>query len=97
MDKVSRVLRGFGLKIKGISIDTRSMRVSGTAGAMEAAFHPNLGIYESKAQGRFRDREGKYEVPASLDGIVKSVLGFGERRVARRRPAIAKATWPSIG
>ena len=58
---------------------------------MEAAFHPNLGIYESKAQGRFRDREGKYEVPASLDGIVTAVLGFGERRVARRRPAIAKA------
>ena len=30
-------------------------------------------------------------MPASLDEIVKSVLGFGERRVARRRPAIAKA------
>ena len=96
VDKVSRVLRGFGLKIKGISIDTRSMRVSGTAGEMEAAFHPNLGIYESKAQGRFRDREGKYEVPASLDEIVTAVLGFGERRVARRRPAIAKAVTKTV-
>src|SRR5436190_4416757 len=90
-DKVSSVLRKFGLKVDEVSLDTRSMRVSGTVAQMEAAFHPNLGIYKSAAQPEFRDREGDYAVPRSLQKIVKSVLGFGERKVAQRRPARARA------
>src|SRR5271168_345962 len=61
------------------------MRVSGTVAAMEAAFHPQLGIYKSASQGEFRDRSGPYTVPPELHGIVKAVLGFGERRVVRRK------------
>jgi len=89
-DKVVAVLRGFSLTIDEVSLDTRSIRVSGTVAQMEAAFHPHLGIYKSAAQPEFRDREGDYTVPASLKKIVTSVLGFGERRVAQRRPARAR-------
>lgn len=48
-------------------------------------------MYKSAEQGEFRDREGEYKVPPSLRKIVKAILGFGQRRVARRRPARAAA------
>ena len=44
-NKVSQVLRKFGLSIDEVSLETRSMKVSGTVAEMEAAFHPHLGIY----------------------------------------------------
>ena len=90
VDKVSQVLRELGLKIVGVSPYTRSMRVSGSIAAMEAVFHPDLAMYKTKDQPSFRDREGTYKVPASLHGIITAVLGFGERRVAQRKPARVK-------
>src|SRR4051812_43703227 len=80
-DKVSTVLRKFGLRIEDVSLETRSMRVSGSVAQMEAAFHPNLGIYQSADQGEFRDRESDYKIPDPLRGIVTAIIGFGERRV----------------
>jgi kumamolisin len=53
-------------------------------------FHPDLALYKTKDQPSFRDREGTYKVPASLHGIITAVLGFGERRVAQRKPARVK-------
>ena len=50
-DKVAKVLKRYGLKIESTMLETRSMRVSGTVAAVEAAFHARLGIYESKAPG----------------------------------------------
>ena len=90
VDKVSQVLRELGLKIVGVSPYTRSMRVSGSIAAMEAVFHPDLAMYKTKDQPSFRDREGTYKVPAPLHGIITAVLGFGERRVAQRKPARVK-------
>jgi kumamolisin len=86
VDKVARVLRPYGLRVLRISRATRSMQVGGSVQAMEEAFHPNLGMYKSAGQEAFRDREGDYKVPAELSGIVTSVLGLGQRRVAWRRP-----------
>src|SRR6201995_472290 len=68
--KVAKVLRSFGLKIESTTLETRSMRVSGTVADVEAAFHARLGIYESKSQGRYRDREGDYRGPRSLHRII---------------------------
>ena len=86
-EKVAKVLAKFGFKVESISLDTRSMRVGGTVAAVEAAFHPRLGIYESADQGRFRDREHDYKVPPGLKGIVTAILGLGERRVVKKRLA----------
>ena len=83
---------GLGLTIAGVSLITRSMRVRGSITTMEDVFHPNLATYKTKDQPEFRDREGKYKVPASLHGIITAVLGFGERRVAQRKPARINAT-----
>jgi kumamolisin len=87
VDKVSQVLRGYGLTIESISRQTRSMRVSGTAAQMEDAFQPGLAMYESTEQGEFRDRQNDYKVPASLNNIVTGLIGFGQRQVATRKRA----------
>jgi kumamolisin len=90
IDKVSQVIRKSGMKIEGVSAATRNMRVSGTVAQMETVFRPSLVLFTSKEQGEFIDRDGDYRVPGALQGIVKAVLGFGQRRVACRRPAIVK-------
>jgi kumamolisin len=89
--KVAKALKGFGLKIESTTLETRSMRVSGTVAAVEAAFHARLGIYESKRQGRYRDREDDYRVPRGLRGIITAILGLGQRRVVKKRLAADKA------
>jgi len=87
IDKVSQVLRTYGLKIESISRETRSIRVSGTVAQMEDAFQPQLAVYRSAEQGEFRDRQNVYNVPASLRNIVTGLIGFGERKVASRKRA----------
>ncbi len=91
VETVSSVLKKFGLSVTHTSLATRSVQVSGTAKQMEEAFRPKLGIYRDAAGVEFRDREGTYEVPKPLEHIVTAVIGFGQRPVARRRSAIAKA------
>ncbi|TDN61258.1 S53 family peptidase [Paraburkholderia sp. BL10I2N1] len=84
---VEAVLRGYGLTTEELAPDRRSLRMSGTAAAMESAFHPGLGIYHNAEQGEFRGREGTLKVPAELAGIVTGVFGLDQRRVAHRRSA----------
>lgn len=88
--KVEDVLRGFGLRVEAIGSSHRSMRVSGTAHAIEAAFQASLAIYHNAEQGEFRGREGVVSVPAEISGLVHSVLGLDQRQMARR--AAAKPT-----
>lgn len=95
--KIEDVLRGFGLHVEGVGSSGRSMRVSGTAHAIEAAFKADLGVYHSADQGEFRGREGAVSVPAEISGLVHSVLGLDQRRMAHRaaaKPAAAAATAP---
>jgi kumamolisin len=89
-DEVAKSLGKFGLKVDSVSLETRSMKVSGTAAAMEAAFKPNLSMMQSPDQGEYRGRTGTYAVPANLKGIVKGVFGLDERRMARRKARATK-------
>ncbi len=84
-DKVARVLKSFGLKVDEVSPETRSMQVSGTAAAMEAAFKPGLVMMRSPTEGEYRGRQGKLSIPAALEGIVRGVHGLDQRRMARRK------------
>jgi kumamolisin len=84
-DKVAKILRRFGLKIEEVSLASRSMRVSGTIAAMEAAFKPKLALMRSDRQGEYRGRQGSLQIPAELKGLVKSVLGLDQRRMAHRK------------
>jgi kumamolisin len=84
-DKVAKSLKTFGLKVEDVSLATRSMRVSGTAAAMEAAFKPGMVIMHSDRDGEYRGRQGTLSIPAELKGIVTGVFGLDQRRVAHRK------------
>jgi kumamolisin len=88
-DKVGKSLKKFGLKVEEVLLDTRSMRVSGTAQAMEAAFKPDWAIMRSRGQGAYRGRQGTIHVPKDLEGIVTGVFGLDQRRMAHRRSGAA--------
>jgi kumamolisin len=88
--KVAKVLKRFGFKIESTSLETRSMRVSGTVATAEAAFHARLAMYKSKHQGIFRDRADDYKLPPGLDKIITAVLGLGQRRVGKKRLAAGR-------
>jgi kumamolisin len=91
-DKVAKVLKKYGLKVEEVSLATRSMHVSGTIAAMEAAFKPGLVLMRSARQGEYRGRQGSLQIPAELKGLVMSVLGLDQRRMARRKARGAGAS-----
>jgi len=84
-DKVAKSLKKFGLKVDSVSLATRSMSVSGTAAAMEAAFKPGLAVMRSPDQGEYRGRQGTLQIPIELKGVVTGVFGLDERQMARRK------------
>src|SRR5215469_11721149 len=84
-DKVAKSLKKFGLKVDSVSLETRSMSVSGTAAAMEAAFKPGLALMHSARDGQYRGRQGSLQIPTELKGIVNGIFGLDQRRVARRK------------
>jgi len=88
-DKVAKSLKKFGLTVEEVSLETRSMRVSGTAAAMESAFKPGMSVMRTARQGEYRGRQGTLSIPAELKGIVTGVFGLDQRRMARRKLAAA--------
>lgn len=91
-DRVSQVLAQYGLKVEEVSLTTRSMRISGSAAAMESAFGAKLAMYHAVDQGEFRGREGALQVPVQLAGIIKGVHGLDQRRVAKRASSAPQTT-----
>lgn len=89
VNEVAKSLKKFGLKVEEVSLETRSMRVSGTAAAMEAAFQSHMAIMRTARQGDYRGRQGAIRIPAELKGIVTGVFGLDERRMARRKSGAA--------
>jgi kumamolisin len=87
-NKVAKCLKKFGFKVESVSLATRSMRVIGTAAAIEAAFKPDMAIIRSARQiGEYRGRQGTLQIPAELKGMVTGVFGIDERQMARRKSA----------
>jgi kumamolisin len=94
-DKVTKSLKKYGLKVTDVSLETRSMTVTGTAKAIEAAFKPGLALMHSLRDGQYRGRTGTLEVPAELSGIVTGIFGLDQRRVAHRKLATAGSPQPA--
>lgn len=96
-DKVAKTLARFGLKTVDISLVSRSMTVSGTAKAMEAAFKPGMVVMRSARDGDFRGRQGTLQIPQELQGVVTGVFGLDERRMADRKVGIGAAGARKVG
>jgi kumamolisin len=81
-----------GLHTSDVSQVKRSVRVTGPAGALAAAFGVELGYFQH-GNATFRGRTGPVLVPFALSGIVEAVLGFDNRPIGRSylRPTPAAA------
>ena len=83
--KVSAVFKRLGLTTVHSDAATRTVRLSGTVAAMEAAFLVRLFDYAHPG-GDYRGRVGPIHLPVDLQGVVEGVFGLDNRRVVRQRP-----------
>ncbi len=84
VDKVVKVFSKFGLKVEDANTATRTVKFSGPAGAMEAAFLVKLFNY-AHSDGGYRGRVGSVHVPLEVQDQVEGVFGLDNRRIAKRR------------
>ncbi len=91
LTRVEQFASSVGLQVLERSAARRTVRLAGTAQAMNAAFGVNLRRFEVGGQA-FRGRVGPILVPTDLGEIVQAVLGLDDRPAARahfrRRPPI---------
>ena len=85
---VTSTMTELGLTVTDTHQGSRRMMVSGTIGALSAAFGTTLTLVTSPqpdgtGQATHRYRSGSLSVPAELAGIVTAVLGLDDRPVAR--------------
>ena len=88
-DQVAKILKKYGLKALDVSLATRSMRVSGTAAQIEAAFKPGMVKMRSHHGELYLGRRGTIQIPVELKGMVTGVFGTDQRRVATRKSRAA--------
>ena len=85
LKKVADWAETVGLKVTDQSIATRRLKLEGTIGAIEKAFHVELNEYEHPQDGRFRGREGDIRIPSELLGLISGVYGLDTRKVGDER------------
>ncbi len=94
MERVAAFARQHGLHVVEKSAGRRSVVLSGTVRAAEAAFGVTLSDYEYP-HGTYRGRTGMVSIPDDLEGVVEGVFGldnrtFAKSHLSRRRPAAAQ-------
>lgn len=94
---VRRALARFGLVVEREFPQTGSIVMTGTAAQIDAAFQTPLGMYSHDRDGILRGREGQFQIPAELDGIVGGVFGLDQRRVAYRLATAPNAAPEPLG
>ena len=84
IERVEQFADEHELDVAQTSIAERSIRLSGTAAAMEAAFGVKLKNYRVSARSKtFRGRTGTLTIPKDLAGIIEGVFGLDNRPQAR--------------
>jgi kumamolisin len=80
---VERFAHEYGLTVSERHPERRSIKVSGTADAMQRAFGTELAYYETSKGVRYRGRTGALTVSETLAPNVLAVLGLDNRPVAK--------------
>jgi len=80
--RVETFAREHGLKVVESSMARRTVILSGTVAAMNAAFGVELKTYEHPS-GRYRGRTGTVQLPEDLHDIVQGVFGLDNRPQAK--------------
>jgi len=84
------------LTVSEVNVAQRSIALTGRLGDAMAAFGATVHVYRVGGE-LLRGRVGELYVPETLDGIVRNVLGFDLRPVARSRTPDATATPATSG
>jgi len=84
--KIEEFAKAYGLTVTESNAQQRSVKISGTAAQMEAAFGVKLRLCRSGSQSYLYYDE-TLTVPRSLTGTVEGVLGLDQRPIARPREA----------
>jgi kumamolisin len=92
--EVAAFAKSHGLEVVQSNQERRSVVVRGTAAAVSKAFAVELQDYDSP-RGRYRSHTGTANVPASIAGMVESVLGLDNRRVPAQHFSTARRQNPS--
>ena len=82
LQRVADFAAEYGLTVVETSAAKRSVKVSGTAAQMNAAFSVKLG-YDGTAPGAVLSYQGTISIPASLDQVITGVLGLDQTPVAK--------------
>jgi kumamolisin len=73
-----------GLSVDDVSPARRTVRLTGTLGAIADAFGvEEVALFKHPDGQTYRDRQGEISVPSALDKIVVGVFGIGQSPVAR--------------
>jgi kumamolisin len=82
LERVANFAKQAGLEVAGTDANRRTVRLQGSAAAMQAAFGTKL-TYFDHPLGRYRGRSGPVLVPAALAGAVEAVFGLDNRVMGR--------------
>jgi kumamolisin len=82
MARVGTFAREHGLTVKEKSLGRRTVILTGSVTAMNAAFGVELKEYEHPS-GRYRGRTGAIQLPAELHDVVEGVFGLDNRPQAK--------------
>lgn len=72
-----------GLTIETENPEARSLRITGSAKQMAAAFGVQLGSIEDANGHKYLSYQGGLSIPKPLAGVVLAVLGLDERPIAK--------------
>ena len=84
--RIEEFANAHGLAVTECNAQQRSVKISGTAAQMEAAFGVKLQLCRSGSQS-YLCYDAPLTVPTSLAGTVEGVLGLDQRPIARPREA----------
>ena len=85
--------RANGLEVVEANAARRTVVLKGTVAQMTKAFAVDLAMYET-AEEKYRGREGKIYVPASIAEIVEGVFGLDNRKMAKPNISVKKKLTP---
>ena len=93
LDAIEEFGRANGLEVVEANAARRTVVLKGTVAQMTKAFAVDLAMYET-AEEKYRGREGKIYVPASIAEIVEGVFGLDNRKMAKPNISVKKKLTP---
>jgi kumamolisin len=89
LKKIQSFAKQYGLQIVSENRAARTVKLSGTVQAFNAAFGVELRHYQH-ASGTYRGRTGEVTIPATLEPIIQGVFGLDDRPQAQPHFRIRK-------